>query len=104
MKKKSLALIQFQIRQLSQMQDVAINSCVESIQGTMSTLATLDPETALHILGELEKNRPAIEALIKERAADEKEFVDFAVDHMPDSMELEDGDEESDEDPETESH
>jgi len=99
MKKKSLAQIQFQTRQLTQMFEVSVNGLIESIQANMSTLATLDPAMALHILGELGKNKSAIEGLIKEREADEKEFIDFAVDHMPDSMDLEDDEEESDEEP-----
>jgi len=94
MKKSALATMQFEHKQMIQKLDNATEKLVEIIQSSFSALATNDPSLALNVLEQLNGNKDAIENLVKERAEDEKQYVDLLSSKLPDELVLENDDEE----------
>lgn len=89
MRKSDLAAVSYEARELNQIKDSVLESLVEVLQSTFSAIATADPEMAIQIIDQLEEQKAGIEAVRLEREENRKQYIETAVKHMADSLDLE---------------
>lgn len=99
MKKIALARMTIIGMQQEQMLDIALENLSSVVAESMSAIATIDPETALSMIEQLNKQAPGIRAQLEARDKDTDKKVKTLTKGLPDSLELEAGEpDEDDED------
>lgn len=95
MKKTDLARLQQVAAELEQINDNNINHLVAVFESTFSAIATSEPKIALSIIKQLNEQVESIEQVMKERRENADLYVKKLAAHMPDMIEFEEEDEET---------
>lgn len=96
MKKKTLAAMQFEHRQMAQMVEVSMEKSVEIIETAFSALASIDPGAALLVIESLEGHKENLTNLVEERKNDKKQYIEILSGKLSDVITLEDSDDDED--------
>lgn len=97
MKKTDLARLQQQAQELESVNDSYLQSMITVFENAFSAIATAEPKIALSIIAQMGERKEEINSLIAERKSNADRYVEALASRMPDYLELEDGEEESDE-------
>lgn len=89
MTKKGMATLMHLASTLGQCNEFNNQMSIEVIQNSFSALATSNPKLAISLIGELNKQIPAMEEQARDMANKRKEFIDEMVPKMADNLELE---------------